>query len=81
MRTTRFPHLILPDARFEISTAVRIQVEVFWVVMPCGVVRGYQRSSGSSPYHKTTRVTTQKTSALILPDLISLIILGEKDRL
>jgi hypothetical protein len=33
---------VLFDLRFEIFTAVKIQVEVFWVVMPCSVVVGYQ---------------------------------------
>jgi len=32
------------SARFEVFTAVKIRVEVFWVVMPlCSVVVGYQR--------------------------------------
>jgi hypothetical protein len=31
---------------FEAFTAVMFQVEVFWVVMPCGVVVGYQRYRG-----------------------------------
>jgi len=30
------------DISFEVFTAVKIQVEVFWVVTPCSVV-GYQR--------------------------------------
>jgi hypothetical protein len=29
------------DASFEAFTAVKIQVEVFWVVTPCSVVVGY----------------------------------------
>jgi hypothetical protein len=29
--------------RFEVFKAVKIQVEVFWVVTPCGVVVRYQR--------------------------------------
>jgi hypothetical protein len=39
---------------FEAFTAVMFRAEVFWNVMPCGVVAGYQCISG---------VTTQKTSA------------------
>jgi hypothetical protein len=35
-----FPFL---DARFKVFTAVKIQVEVFWVVTPCSVVVGRQR--------------------------------------
>jgi hypothetical protein len=32
--------------RFEVSAAVRIQVEVFWVVTPYSIVVGYQRFGG-----------------------------------
>jgi hypothetical protein len=31
-----------PCARFEVFTAAKIQVEVFWIVMPCRVAVGYQ---------------------------------------
>jgi hypothetical protein len=31
--------------------AVKIQVEVFWVVMPCSVVAGYQRFGGPCCLH------------------------------
>jgi fatty-acid desaturase len=31
------------QARFEVLTAVKIQVEILWVVTPCNVVVGYQR--------------------------------------
>jgi len=31
------------DARFVVFTAVKIHVEVFWVVTPCSFVVGYQR--------------------------------------
>jgi hypothetical protein len=31
----------LYDAIFEAFTAVKIQIEVFWVVTPCSVVVGY----------------------------------------
>jgi len=30
-------------ARFQVVTALKIQVEVFWVVTPYSVVVGYQR--------------------------------------
>jgi hypothetical protein len=33
------------DARFEVLMALKIQVEVFSVVMPCSFVIGYQRQS------------------------------------
>jgi hypothetical protein len=38
-------------ARFEVLTAVNIQVEVFWVVMPCSVVVGHQRFGGMCCLH------------------------------
>jgi hypothetical protein len=38
----RCPH----TARSEILTAVKIQIEVFWVVTPCGVVVGCQCFGG-----------------------------------
>jgi hypothetical protein len=34
------------NTRFEVFRAVKIQVEVFWAVMPCSVVVGYQRFTG-----------------------------------
>jgi hypothetical protein len=34
------------DERFEVFTAMKIQVQFFWVVTPCGVVVGYQRFRG-----------------------------------
>jgi len=38
-------------ARFEVFTAVRIQVETFWGVMPCIVSLGYQRFGGPCCLH------------------------------
>jgi hypothetical protein len=35
------------EARFEFSTAMKDQVEVFWIVTPCSDVVGYQRLGGS----------------------------------
>jgi hypothetical protein len=34
------------DGRYDVFTAVKIQVEVFWVVTPCCVVIAYQRFGG-----------------------------------
>jgi hypothetical protein len=39
------------EARFEILTAVKTDVEVFWVVMPCSVVGGYHRFGGPCCLH------------------------------
>jgi hypothetical protein len=39
------------DVRFEVFMAVKIQVEVFWVVMSCGVVVGYQHFRGPCCLH------------------------------
>jgi hypothetical protein len=36
----------LCDERFEVFTVVKIQVEVFWVVMPRSVAVGYQHFGG-----------------------------------
>jgi len=36
----------LQSTRFEVFTAVKIQVEVFWVVTPCSVAVGHQRFGG-----------------------------------
>jgi hypothetical protein len=54
----------LEIARLEVFTAVKIQVEVFWVVTPCSVVEAAWTSETSVSYHITTRhgVTTQETS-------------------
>jgi len=38
-------------ASFEAFTAVKIQVEVFWVVTPCSVVAGWQRFGGPCCRH------------------------------
>jgi hypothetical protein len=35
-------------AKFEVFTAVKIHVEVFWVVTPCSVVVGYQHPEDRS---------------------------------
>jgi hypothetical protein len=34
--------------RFEVSRVVKIQVEVFWIVMLCSVAVGYQYAGGPS---------------------------------
>jgi hypothetical protein len=37
---------ISTDARFAVFTAAKIQVKVFWVVMPCNVMVEYQHFGG-----------------------------------
>jgi hypothetical protein len=39
-------YLPVPYQRFEVFTAVKIQVEVFWIVTPCRFVVGYQHFRG-----------------------------------
>jgi hypothetical protein len=43
---------------------VKIQVEVFWVVMPCSVAVGWREQGSPKHWYPTTtldEVTTQKT--------------------
>jgi hypothetical protein len=58
-----FSFLYILSASFEAFTAVMFQVEIFWGVMPCSVVVGYQRFRGPCCLH-LQGVTTQKTSTL-----------------
>jgi hypothetical protein len=46
--------------RFEIFTAMKIQIVIFWVVTPCSNMVGYQRFGGPCCFHLqiTTHVTT-----------------------
>jgi hypothetical protein len=37
---------LIPGTRFEVFTALKIQVEVIWVVMPFSVVVGHQHYEG-----------------------------------
>jgi len=46
------------SATFEVFTAMKIQVVVFWIVMPCSDVVGYERSEVLA----ASILTTQKTS-------------------
>jgi hypothetical protein len=41
--------------RSEVFTAVKIQVEVFWVVTPCRVVEAARSSETLVPYRNTSR--------------------------
>jgi len=59
--TKSFKIRIIIDSRFEVFTAVKIQVVFFRVVTPCGYVVGYQCFEGPCclhlqvSYHTTTR--------------------------
>jgi len=53
-------------ARFLVFTAVKIQIEIFCVVMPCSIVVGYQRFRGWFP-----TATRQKTSTIMINTAIS----------
>jgi len=70
---------VIPDATFWVFTAVKIQVEVFWVVTSCNGVVGYQRfvcpcwrwrQHGplklSHPTSALDGVTNQKTSICVV---------------
>jgi hypothetical protein len=48
--------------RFKFLTAVKIQVEVVWVVTPCKVVVGYQRFRGPCCLHLQGEVNTHEIS-------------------
>jgi hypothetical protein len=56
------------NARFEVFMVTKVEVEVFWVVMPCSVVSIFRVKIKQGPlkhYYPTTTlriVTTQKTS-------------------
>jgi hypothetical protein len=39
---------------FELLTVMKIQIEVFWVVITCSVVVGYHRFGGSCWFHDFT---------------------------
>jgi len=43
-------------ARFEVSIAVKIRIEVFWIEMPCSVAVGYQRFRGTRCLHLRSEV-------------------------
>jgi len=40
--------------RFELFTAMKIQVEVFWVVTPCDIVVGYRQHGRLKRWYPTT---------------------------
>jgi hypothetical protein len=44
------------DARFEVFTVVKIQIKVFWIVMPCSFVVGYQCFGGPFCLHLHSEV-------------------------
>jgi hypothetical protein len=49
---------------FEVFTVLMFQVEVFWVVMPCGVV-GYQHFRGSCCLHLQGEVKMKAAWTLV----------------
>jgi hypothetical protein len=52
---------------FEVLTAVRSKMAVFWVVAPCSLVEVYQRFIGlCCLQHQGARATTQKTAIFLI---------------
>jgi hypothetical protein len=49
-------------ARFEVFTAIKIEVMVFWVLMPCSVVVGYQRFGAPCCLHLHCITTRYRNS-------------------
>jgi len=45
------------NARFEVSVVVKIQAEVFWIVIPCSVVIGYRHFKSLCCLHLQSKVT------------------------
>jgi hypothetical protein len=41
----------VPDGRFKVFMVMKIQVKVFWVMMPCSFAVGYQCSRGPFCLH------------------------------
>jgi len=52
-----FPNYLHNYARFEVFMAVKIQVEVLWVVTPCSVVVGYHCFRGPCCHHLQSEVS------------------------
>jgi len=42
---------VITDARFLVFTAVKIHIEVFWILTPRSVVVGYERFGGPCCIH------------------------------
>jgi hypothetical protein len=42
---------VITDARFLVFTAVKIHIEVFWILTPRSVVVGYERFGGPYSIH------------------------------
>jgi hypothetical protein len=49
-----------------LAAAVMFQVEVFWIVTPCGVVIGYQRFRGTCCLHLQGGVTLKRWCPMTL---------------
>jgi hypothetical protein len=51
---------------FEFLTAVNISMLIFWIVMSCALIRGYQRFEGIYCLHlQAHSVTTQKSDIVM----------------
>jgi hypothetical protein len=56
----------MSDVRFEVFMAVKMQVEVFWVVMPCSYAAGYQCFRKPCCLHLYTEDGRQKGSSMMI---------------
>jgi hypothetical protein len=53
--------------RLEVFRAVKIQVEVFWVVTPCSAIIGYQHFGEPFSYHFRVKMKVSRLSEMLVP--------------
>jgi len=57
----------LSDAKFQVFSAVKIQVEVFWFVMPCRIAEGYKPLEGPRCLHLKLKMEATRSSETFVP--------------
>jgi len=60
------PVTLIEDARFELFTAVKIRVEVFWVVRPCNFAVEHRRCRGHDPSVFTLKMEAMWSSEMMV---------------